>query len=102
LAESGRREQPLQLSYPILLFEFCKVNTVDWQGEPNWLGWIVLFFVFQIAVVVLFILLLLAARLFDRFTTSYGGETGRVITDLPESKLAIWLKRHGVIYRDAS
>jgi hypothetical protein len=32
------------------IFEFCKVEFVCWQGEPNWLGWIVL------ACVVLFIL----------------------------------------------
>ena len=27
-----------------LTFEFCKVSVVCWNGEPNWLGWIILVF----------------------------------------------------------
>ena len=28
--------------WDILLFELCKVDVVCWQGEPNWLGWVVI------------------------------------------------------------
>jgi len=24
------------------IFEFCKVGFLCWQGEPNWLGWILI------------------------------------------------------------
>ncbi len=38
------------------LFRFCKVGFLCWQGEPNWLGLIVLGFA---GLIVLYILLLI-------------------------------------------
>lgn len=29
---------------------FCKVSIVCWQGEPNWLGWIVIAAAFGIVI----------------------------------------------------
>lgn len=28
--------------WDFILIEFCKVDTVYWQAEPNWLGWLLI------------------------------------------------------------
>jgi len=39
------------------LFGFCKVDAVCWQGDPNWLGWIILFIVGAIVAVIVIMIL---------------------------------------------
>ena len=40
-----------------LIIEFCKAECFCYQGEPNWLGWIVIFILGVIVIVISFFIL---------------------------------------------
>jgi hypothetical protein len=48
------------------IFHFCKVDFVCWNGEPNWLGWILIGIGVVVSLGVLSIVLLYLIVIIDR------------------------------------